>query len=74
MDAGIILTIVLGSTALGFYQEYRASAAVEKLKRRLALKCRVVRNDIEQTVPAGTIVPGDVIVLSAGGPSPPMGS
>src|SRR3990167_6183561 len=26
-DAGIILTIVLGSTLLGFYQEYRASAA-----------------------------------------------
>ena len=66
VDAGIILTIVLGSTALGFYQEYRASAAVEKLKRRLALKCRVVRNDIEQTVPVSTIVPGDVIVLSAG--------
>jgi Mg2+-importing ATPase len=25
VDAGIILTIVLGSTLLGFYQEYRAS-------------------------------------------------
>jgi Mg2+-importing ATPase len=66
MDASIILAIVLGSSLLGFYQEYRASAAVEELKRRLELTCRVVRNGLEQTVPASTIVPGDVIVLSAG--------
>ena len=66
VDAVIILSIVLGSTLLGFYQEYRASAAVEELKRRLALTCRVVRDGLEQTVPASAIVPGDVIVLSAG--------
>jgi len=66
VDAGLILTIVLGSAMLGFYQEYRASAAVEELKRRLALTCRVVRDGLEQTVPASAIVPGDVIVLSAG--------
>ncbi len=66
LDAGIILAIVLGSSLLGFYQEYRASAAVEALKRRLELTCRVVRNGTEQTVPASTLVPGDVIVLSAG--------
>jgi Mg2+-importing ATPase len=65
-DAGIILAIVLGSTLLGFYQEYRASAAVEELKRRLALTCRVLRGGIEQTVTVSAIVPGDVIVLSAG--------
>jgi Mg2+-importing ATPase len=66
LDATIILAIVLGSSLLGFYEEYRASAAVEELKRRLELTCRVVRNGMEQTVPANTIVPGDVIVLSAG--------
>ena len=31
VDAAIILAIVIGSTLLGFYQEYRASAAVEAL-------------------------------------------
>ncbi len=66
LDASIILAIVLGSSLLGFYQEYRASAAVEELKRRLELTCRVVRDGREQTVPASTLVPGDVIVLSAG--------
>jgi Mg2+-importing ATPase len=66
VDAIIILAIVLGSSLLGFYQEYKASAAVEELKRRLELTCRVIRNGTEQTVPVSTIVPGDVIVLSAG--------
>ncbi len=66
MDAAIILVIVLGSSLLGFFQEYRASTAVEELKHRLALMCRVVREGVEQTVPVSTIVPGDLILLSAG--------
>ena len=66
VDAGIILAIVIGSSLLGFYQEYRASAAVEQLKKRLALVCRVVRDGVEGTVRADALVPGDVLVLSAG--------
>jgi Mg2+-importing ATPase len=66
VDAAIILVIVIGSTALGFYQEYRASAAVEDLKKRLALTCCVVRDGVESTIHAEALVPGDVVVLSAG--------
>ena len=66
VDAAIILAIVLGSSLLSFFQEYRASTAVEELKRRLALMCRVMRDGVEQTVPVSTIVPGDLILLSAG--------
>jgi len=66
VDAAIILAIVIGSTLLGFYQEYRASTAVEELKKRLALTCRVVRDGVEGTVRADVLVPGDVLVLSAG--------
>ena len=66
VDSAIILAIVLGSTLLGFFQEYRASAAVEELKRRLALTCRVMRDGVERTVSVSTVVPGDLIVLSAG--------
>jgi Mg2+-importing ATPase len=65
-EAAIILAIVAGSTLLGFIQEYRANAAVEKLKRRLALTCRVVRDGAERILPTSTIVAGDVIALSAG--------
>ena len=66
VDAAIILAIVLGSSLLSFFQEYRASMAVEELKKRLALMCRVVRDGVEQTVPVSAIVPGDLILLSAG--------
>ena len=65
-DATIILVIVLGSTLLGFSQEYRASTAVEQLKRRLALNCRIIRDAVEKTVPVTSVVPGDLVLLSAG--------
>lgn len=66
IDAAIILAIVLGSALLGFFQEYRASVAVERLKRRLALSCRVVRDGAGTEAPVATIVPGDIVLLSAG--------
>jgi Mg2+-importing ATPase len=66
VDAGIILLIVLGSALLSFLQEYRAATAVEALKNRLALTTRVVRDGVELTVPVIGIVPGDVVLLSAG--------
>ncbi len=66
IDAGIILAIVIGSALLSFFQEYRASTAVEELKKRLALTCRVIRDGAEQEIPVSTIVPGDIVLLSAG--------
>jgi Mg2+-importing ATPase len=66
IDAGIIVAVVLGSTLLGFLQEYRASTAVAQLKQRLALTSRVMRDGKEQTVPATAVVPGDIVLLAAG--------
>ena len=74
VDAGIVLTIVVGSSLLSFFQEYRASNAVAELKKRLALSCRVLRDGVEQMVPVSTIVPGDHILLSAGNLIPADGS
>jgi Mg2+-importing ATPase len=66
VEASIILAIVLGSTLLGFAQEYRASAAVAALRRRLALTVQVMRDGTVQTIAASALVPGDVIRLAAG--------
>ena len=66
VDSAIILAIVIGSTLLGFFQEYRASTAVVQLKHQLALTCRVMRDGNELTAPVSTVVPGDLILLSAG--------
>ena len=66
LDASIILAIVAGSALLGFWQEYRASAAVARLRGRLALTALVLRDGEPRRLPASEIVPGDVVLLSAG--------
>jgi Mg2+-importing ATPase len=74
LDAEIIVAIVLGSGLLGFTQEYRASAAVAGLRARLALMVRARRDGSVQTVPAATLVPGDVVELAAGNLVPADGA
>jgi Mg2+-importing ATPase len=66
MESWIIIGIVAGSALLGFFQEFRASRTVAELKRRLALTSQVRRGGADVTLPAAEIVPGDVILLSAG--------
>ncbi len=73
VDAGIILAIVIGSAVLSFFHEYRASTAVNALRQRLALTCRVVRDGVEQTIPVSNVVPGDIMLLSAGNMIPADG-
>jgi Mg2+-importing ATPase len=41
-DAGIVLAVVIGSTMLGFTQEYHASNAVEKLRSQVTVKSKVL--------------------------------
>ncbi len=66
VDAIIILAIVLGSAGLSFVQEYNASNAAEKLRARVTIRSSVLRDGQSQTVPAEEVVPGDVVLLSAG--------
>lgn len=62
----IIFLIVLGSIGLSFYQEYSAANAMEKLRSRISLKCRVLRDGKEQEIFAEEVVPGEIVMLSAG--------
>jgi Mg2+-importing ATPase len=65
-DALIILTIVLGSGLLGFWQERGATGAVDALLARVRIKATVLRDGEEIEVPLEEVVPGDVAVLNAG--------
>jgi Mg2+-importing ATPase len=65
-DAAVILVIVVGSALITFVQEYAASGAVEKLRARLVHKVTALREGTARAVPAEEIVPGDVVVMSAG--------
>ncbi len=66
VDAAIILAIVLGSTLLSFFQEYSAGNAAAKLREQVTLKATVLRDGKAQPILAEALVPGDVVLLSAG--------
>ena len=66
VDATIILTIILVSSLLGFWQEYGAANALQKLLSLVTLKTTVMRDGQEQTVRSEEIVPGDLVTLAAG--------
>lgn len=65
-DAIIILTIVLISGVLGFWQEYGANSAVEKLLSIVQIKASVLRDNKPCEVSVEEIVPGDILILKAG--------
>ncbi|OYD90850.1 magnesium-translocating P-type ATPase [Nostoc sp. 'Peltigera membranacea cyanobiont' 210A] len=65
-DAIIILTIVLISGLLGFWQEQGASNAVEKLLALVQVKATVLRDGQSQEIPNEEVVRGDIVLLSAG--------
>jgi Mg2+-importing ATPase len=66
MDVLIVSTVVLMSTLLGFWQEYRAANAVAALLAVIQAKATVLRDDRKIDLPMKEIVPGDVVMLSAG--------
>jgi Mg2+-importing ATPase len=65
-DAFIILIIVLISGLLGFWQEYSASNAVEKLLSIVQTKAAVLRDGVSAEISIEKIVPGDIVNLNAG--------
>jgi len=66
VNAGIILVIVAASGLLGFWQERGSSLAVRRLMEIIQLKVSAMRGLISEDIPAEEIVPGDIILLSAG--------
>ncbi len=69
-DALIIISIVVVSGLLGFWQERGAANAMEKLLAIVQVKALVLRDGSPQEIPVEEVVPGDVVMLSAGGTIP----
>ncbi len=61
-----IVVVILVNAVFAFVQEYRAERAVEALKRMLPQTARVRRDGAAVEIPAEELVPGDVLLLSAG--------
>ncbi len=63
----IIATMVILSTILRFWQEYKASVSSESLQKMVTNTCTVIRdNGTEQETGISSLVPGDIVKLAAG--------
>ncbi len=65
-DAVAMLAILAASVVIGYRREYRAHAAADALRERIRTRATVLRDGEERSLPVEDIVPGDVVLLSAG--------
>ncbi len=65
-DALIVTTIVVATVGFGYYREYEASRAAALLQARIRTQANVLRGGSAVRVPVEEVVPGDVVLLSAG--------
>lgn len=65
LGVAIWLVVVING-AFSFWQEYKAERATEALRRLLPAYTRVLRNGVEQRIPAADLVPGDLMLLAEG--------
>ena len=66
LDGTMILIIVVFNAAFGFVQEYRASKAIDALKKMTALHAVVLRDGLPEEIVSKEIVPGDIIIVEEG--------
>ena len=66
INAVIIITMVMLSILLNFYQEHQANHAAEELRKQVASKAEVLRDGEWTEISVTEAVPGDVIQLTAG--------
>ena len=62
----VILVLVIASTLLEFFEEFRSNRAAEKLKELVGTTTLVLRDDKEIKIPINNITIGDVVLLSSG--------
>ncbi len=65
-DFFVIFTLLLFNAGIGFWQELKASNALDALKAQLALKAKVLRDGKWIEIDAREIVPGDMVRIKIG--------
>lgn len=65
-DTVFITIALLVNAAIGFWHEYQSARIVASLNELAAPTARTRRNDELKTIPASELVPGDVVILTAG--------
>lgn len=65
-DFIIILFIISINAVIGFWQELKAEASIDALKKLTESRATVVRGGEPRTIPSAELVPGDCVILSEG--------
>lgn len=65
-DAIIIMAVIIINAVFGVYQEGKAEAAIEALKKMSSPAARVQRDGHVLEIDSENIVPGDIVLLEAG--------
>jgi P-type Mg2+ transporter len=65
-DSAIVILIIAASTGLAYVREYAAASAADALRDRIRTRTTVVRDGSPVERPVAEIVPGDIVLLSAG--------
>ncbi|MDE2037818.1 MAG: plasma-membrane proton-efflux P-type ATPase [Patescibacteria group bacterium] len=65
-DAAIIGVLFLTNVGVGVWHEAKADNALEKLKEKLAVVVKTLRDGSWKDLPSAALVPGDVIELTTG--------
>lgn len=66
VDASVIFGVVLLNAIVGFVQESRAIEAISALAKSIVTEATVIRDGKRQKIASSELVPGDVVILSAG--------
>ena len=66
VDTVVILAVVLLNAVIGLVQEGKAEKAMDAIRHMLAPTAAVIRDGKRQSVPAESLVPGDVVLLESG--------
>jgi Ca2+-transporting ATPase len=66
LEALAILVVLVINALVGFFTEWQAGRALDALRRQARTTARVRRDGYERAIDAEEIVPGDVVLLSAG--------
>ncbi|CZH38347.1 TPA: magnesium-translocating P-type ATPase [Legionella pneumophila subsp. pneumophila] len=66
VNAAIIISIIIISIGLDYFQSHRALVAIKMLQKKIATTVTVLRENQWLDIPAKELVPGDLFRLSAG--------
>lgn len=62
----VLVVVVLINVGLTFFQEHTSSKVMRSIENMLPSIATVIRDGVQDTIPANQLVPGDVVYLTTG--------